>query len=72
MKNTATQHLTIDTHRCTGYWKCVKHCPEQVLGKVKFLGLVKHAAFEHPERCVLCCKCVMSCKHHAITKISQS
>ena len=61
----STKFIQIDTSRCQACWKCVRACPNHVLGKA-ILFKHRHAHVEHAEACKGCKKCVWSCPEAAI------
>jgi ferredoxin len=71
-KTTLWQHISpvlpvirLDTRRCRGCGKCVRVCPQGVLGMVD-LPFHRHAWIELAEKCTGCMLCVKACPHRCI------
>jgi len=65
--HTLTRFINVNTGICTACWKCIENCPNQVFGKIDFLGH-RHIKVKYPEKCTGCLKCVKVCVSGAITK----
>jgi NAD-dependent dihydropyrimidine dehydrogenase PreA subunit len=50
-------------------WDCVAACPNEVLGKVDFGRLHRHARITTPDACIGCLKCVRVCEAGALTRV---
>jgi NAD-dependent dihydropyrimidine dehydrogenase PreA subunit len=56
-------HITLDTERCGGVWRCWEVCPEACFEKREDRGKVELA---HDERCVRCGACIVQCPKDAL------
>ena len=68
--NILPRFIDVNTHNCKACWECKENCPNQVFGKIDFLGH-RHIKVSHPENCTGCLKCVKVCEQGAITKAIQ-
>lgn len=64
MKHKYTKYIQLDTHKCKACLKCLKGCPDKVIGKVD-LPWHKHAKIVKPENCSGCMNCISACKFGA-------
>ncbi len=62
-----TPFIALNTSKCKACWKCIAACPNDVIGKVDFLGH-RHARIDKPDNCSGCTKCVKLCEFEAYTK----
>jgi NAD-dependent dihydropyrimidine dehydrogenase PreA subunit len=67
-KHPQTPFIKIVSRRCQACWKCIEVCPNQVLGKVDFLGH-RHVRIDDAAACNGCKKCVRICPDQAIDYI---
>ncbi len=63
-EHTRTSFIQLDTQKCKACWKCIKNCPNQVIGKVDFF-MHKHALIVNPDACTGCLSCISICKYEA-------
>jgi len=63
-----TTFIRLDTRKCEACWNCLDACPNQVIGKISFLGH-RHAVIQKPDQCIGCLKCVKSCLYNAYTPL---
>ena len=66
-RNTLPRFIDVNPHNCKACWKCKDNCPNNVFGKIDFLGH-RHIKVNHPEACTGCLKCMKACTYGAITK----
>ncbi|MDE6527697.1 MAG: 4Fe-4S binding protein [Muribaculaceae bacterium] len=67
-KRKATRFVSVNKHNCIACWECVAACPENVLGKVDFLGH-RHVRIINSDACVGCCRCVKVCPKGVFLKL---
>ena len=59
--------ISVNTGNCKACWKCKDNCPNNVFGKIDFLGH-RHIKVMNPDKCTGCLICVKTCTFGAITK----
>jgi Uncharacterized Fe-S center protein len=57
-----TKYVWANPQKCGACWKCIKVCPQQVIGKVGLLWH-KHIVIKNPDNCTGCKKCIQVCRH---------
>jgi NAD-dependent dihydropyrimidine dehydrogenase PreA subunit len=68
-KNSKTQFIQFNSKNCRACWECIENCPNEVLGKIDFLGH-KHARIENPDKCTGCLNCISVCEFNALSEIT--
>jgi 2-oxoglutarate ferredoxin oxidoreductase subunit delta len=63
----ATAFIMLDARCCKACWECVVACPQEVFGKVDFLGH-RHARIRAADLCTGCGRCVKACESTAVTR----
>lgn len=65
-----TEHLDIDTAKCTACGRCVEACAAEVLKVqgIQFLLNDRHIHVVRPKACTGCLACVKACPEGAIVK----
>ena len=62
-----TTYIRLNTSICKSCWRCINICPNNIIGKIDFLGH-SHAIIKNADKCTGCLKCLNGCKINAITK----
>jgi len=57
-----TKYVWANHQKCKACWKCVKVCPQQVIGKTGLLWH-KHIAIKNPDSCIGCKSCIQVCPY---------
>jgi 2-oxoglutarate ferredoxin oxidoreductase subunit delta len=65
----STEFIALDSHECEACWACVEACPNEVLGKVDFGRLHRHAKISAAEACTGCFACVRACEAGALKRL---
>lgn len=66
-KHTVTNYIKLDTRKCKACFKCIKNCPEQIIGKID-LPWHKHAVIIEHNKCSGCLKCIDICNYGAFSE----
>jgi len=64
-----TEHLDLNTRKCTACGECVKACPRGVLGVRGFND--KHIHVVKPAECNGCLACVKACTEGVLQRLKQ-
>ena len=57
-----TKYVWANHQKCKACWKCVKVCPQQVIGKTGVLWH-KHIVLKNSDNCSGCKKCIQVCPY---------
>jgi len=68
-RHVTTEHLHVNTNKCTACGECVDECIQQVLEMVGIKFLIidhRHINVARPEDCIGCLSCIEACSENAI------
>ena len=65
----ATEHVRVNTHKCTACGSCVTACPSEVLVILDIIRLHTHVYVHRADQCLGCLKCVTACPNGAFAPV---
>jgi NAD-dependent dihydropyrimidine dehydrogenase PreA subunit len=65
-----SKYVQLKTKNCKACWKCIENCPQDVIGKIDFLGH-RHIKMRNPAECTGCLRCVSACEFNVISQIKE-